>query len=127
MESASLNPHLHNIGQSSRFPWRIDPLGHWQLLFTSRGIEEHNPHGVVVDSPLNLQFEEVVSELCVSFSRASMVILAAFWRSISCMFQRSRESLALTIARRAQAPVFRHGVSEPSVVLKEYIQRQSKR
>ena len=33
----------------------------------------------------------------------------------------------VTITRRAQAPVFRHGVSEPSVVLKEYIQRQSKR
>jgi len=33
----------------------------------------------------------------------------------------------MTIARRAQAPVFRHGVSEPSVVLKEYIQRQSKK
>ena len=33
----------------------------------------------------------------------------------------------LTIMGRAQAPVFRHGVSEPSVVLKEYIQRQRKR
>ena len=33
----------------------------------------------------------------------------------------------LTIARRAQAPVSRYGVGEPSVVLKEYIQRQSKR
>jgi len=33
----------------------------------------------------------------------------------------------LTITGRAQAPVFRHGVSEPSAVLKEYIQRQSKR
>jgi len=33
----------------------------------------------------------------------------------------------MTIMGRAQAPVFRHGVSEPSVVLKEYIQRQSKR
>ena len=33
----------------------------------------------------------------------------------------------MTIARRAQAPVFRHGVSDPSVVLKEYFQRQSKK
>jgi len=33
----------------------------------------------------------------------------------------------LTIMGRAQAPVFRHGVSEPSVVLKEYILRERKR
>jgi hypothetical protein len=33
----------------------------------------------------------------------------------------------LTMTRRAQAPVFGHGVSEPSVVLKEYILSESKR
>jgi len=35
--------------------------------------------------------------------------------------------LRLTIMGRARAPVVRRGVSEPSVVLKEYIQRRSKR
>jgi len=34
---------------------------------------------------------------------------------------------SLTIMGRVQAPVFRDGISEPSEVLREYIQRRSKR